>query len=405
MFKFLKDIGPGPLIAAAFIGPGTVTVCTKAGANFGFDLLWALLISVFATIILQSMSARLGLISRKSLSEAAASVISTKTLKFIVLGLILLAILLGNSAYQAGNILGGVLGLETVIEGSEIFIGDYVLRPYILLLSLVAFIMLYIGKYKVIERILVSLVVLMSLTFIITAIITAPEIGEIFKGLFGFNADSESWLMIMGLIGTTVVPYNLFLHSSLVKEKWASKSSLSKMTRDTLIAIGLGGFVSMCILITAASTKGMGGVNNVSDLALGLEHLFGSSAKYFLATGLFAAGLTSAITAPLAAAYVARGIFGWKNDLKAIQFRLVWLAVLVIGVVFAHLGASPIEIITIAQVANALVLPIVVILLLWIMNQPQIMGEHTNTLLQNIFGFSVLLIISMLTTKTFLSFL
>ena len=245
----------------------------------------------------------------------------------------------------------------------------------------------------------------MSLTFIVTALITAPAIGEIFSGLLGLKANSESWLTVMGLIGTTVVPYNLFLHSSLVKEKWASKSSLSKMTRDTVIAVGLGGLVSMCILITAASTKGMGGINNVSDLALGLEYLFGPSAKYFLATGLFAAGLTSAITAPLAAAYVAKGIFGWENNLKAPKFRLVWLSVLLIGVLFAHIGASPIEIITIAQVANALLLPIVVILLLWIMNQPKIMGEHTNTLLQNIFGFTVLLIISMLTTKTFLSFL
>jgi Mn2+/Fe2+ NRAMP family transporter len=403
MFKFLKDIGPGPLVAAAFIGPGTITVCTRAGANFGFQLLWALLISVFATIILQSMSARLGLISRKSLSEAAVSLFSNKVIKYLFIALILTAIVLGNSAYQAGNILGGVLGLEAISQNFEFLIGSLTVKPLVLLMSALAFFLLYLGKYKIIERVLVAMVIIMSISFIITAIITQPNLSLVVKGLFGFHADNDSWLLVLGLIGTTVVPYNLFLHSSLVQEKWANASSLSKMKRDTVLAVGLGGLVSMAILVTGASAQGTE-INDVASLSVGLEELYGTGAKFLLAIGMFSAGITSAITAPLAAAYVTRGCLGWKPDMKAAKFRAVWMVVLLIGVLFAHVGKSPIQIIQFAQVANALLLPLIVVLLLWIMNQQKIMGAaHKNTLAQNIFGVFVLSVILILTIKTFLT--
>ena len=114
MKKWINNIGPGPLVAAAFIGPGTVTLCSIAGLNFGFSILWALLLSVIATIVLQEMAARLGIIFQKSLSEVITNEIKNPLTKNIVIALILLAIVIGNAAYEAGNISGGVLGLETV---------------------------------------------------------------------------------------------------------------------------------------------------------------------------------------------------------------------------------------------------------------------------------------------------
>ena len=114
MKKWINNIGPGPLIAAAFIGPGTVTLCSIAGLNFGFSLLWTLALSVLATIVLQEMSARLGIISKKGLSEVIRDEIKSPILKKIIITLILSAIVIGNAAYEAGNISGGVLGLEAV---------------------------------------------------------------------------------------------------------------------------------------------------------------------------------------------------------------------------------------------------------------------------------------------------
>lgn len=106
--SWFKNIGPGPLVAAAFIGPGTVTLCTMAGVNFGYALLWAMGLSVVATIILQEMSARLGIIAQKGLADVIRSEINNPVLKYVSIVLILSAIVIGNAAYEAGNISGGV---------------------------------------------------------------------------------------------------------------------------------------------------------------------------------------------------------------------------------------------------------------------------------------------------------
>lgn len=402
MFKFLKNIGPGPLVAAAFIGPGTVTVCTLAGVNFGYALLWAMLLSIVATIVLQEMSARLGVVSQKGLSEVLRQEIEHPVLKILAIVLIISAIVIGNAAYEAGNISGGALGLETLFGEQSVTFGGYQLKLLPMSIGLIAFVFLYIGSYKVLERFLVSLVVIMSLAFLCTAVITKPDLSAILKGLFIPKLNNESILTVIGLIGTTVVPYNLFLHASLAKTKWHKASDLSFARKDTIIAVVLGGVVSMCIIISAASITNQD-INNAVDLALGLEPLFGSYAKYFLAVGLFSAGITSAITAPLAAAYVACGCLGWSSDLKTARFKMVWMIILGLGVVFASIGFKSIEIIKFAQVANGLLLPIIAIFLLWMMNKTSILGSYKNSKLQNILGIIIVLIAVFLGVKGILS--
>ena len=126
--KWFKNIGPGTLVTAAFIGPGTVTICTIAGVNFGFNLLWAMLLSVIATVVLQEMAARLGVISQKGLSEVIREEIKIPFVKHFVTLLILGAIVVGNAAYEAGNISGGILGLETVFGKSLLNMGSKLLN-------------------------------------------------------------------------------------------------------------------------------------------------------------------------------------------------------------------------------------------------------------------------------------
>lgn len=387
--NWLKNIGPGPLIAAAFIGPGTVTACTLAGVNFDYALLWAMVLSIVATIVLQEMSARLGLISQKGLSEIIRAEIKHPVLKILAVGLIMLAIVFGNAAYEAGNITGGVLGLETIIKNPTINIGDFAIKGLNLLMGLIAFVLLYLGNYKVIEKVLVSLVILMSLAFLITAIITKPDFIAIFKSIVIPEIPKKSLLTIMALIGTTVVPYNLFLHASLVKEKWHHESSLKLVKRDTYIAMILGGLVSMSIIISAASITTQN-VENAADLAKGLEPLFGGFAKYFLAIGLFAAGITSAITAPLAAAFVANGCLGWSTNMQDKKFRAVWMVILLLGIVFSSLGVKPIEVIKFAQVANGVLLPFIAGFLIWVVNKSSVLGIYKNNVVQNIVAFLIL---------------
>ena len=400
--KLFKNIGPGPLVAAAFIGPGTVTVCTIAGVNFGYALLWAMVLSIVATVVLQEMAARLGVISQKGLSEIIRQEIDNPILKGFVIVLILSAIVIGNAAYEAGNISGGALGMQTLF-GNQVFeIAGLKLNFTALIIGLLAFVLLYIGNYKVLEKALVFLVILMSFAFLITAIITKPSLSAIIEGAFVPKFPEKSILTIIGLIGTTVVPYNLFLHASLAKTKWKDKSDLSYARKDTIIAVVVGGLVSMCIIISASAIPAQD-ILNASDLAKGLEPLFGSYAKYFLALGLFAAGITSAITAPLAAAFVAGGCLGWKSDLKSTKFRLVWMIILGLGVLFSSIGFKSIEIIKFAQVANGLLLPIIAGFLLWVMNKSSILGNYKNSKLQNILGILILIVTIFLGAKGILS--
>ncbi|TXD50919.1 MULTISPECIES: Nramp family divalent metal transporter [unclassified Polaribacter] len=396
--KWLQNIGPGTLIAAAFIGPGTVTLCTLAGVNFGFNLLWAMLLSIIATIVLQEMAARLGIISQKGLSEVIREEIKIPFLKQFVTILILAAIVVGNAAYEAGNISGGILGLETVFGTFTFNIGAYSINFMSLVIGVIAFILLYIGNYKFLEKALISLVLLMSFSFVVTAILTKPAIFDIFKGLFIPKFPEKSLLTVIGLIGTTVVPYNLFLHASLVKERWKTKEDLAFAKKDTIISIILGGLVSMAIIISAAAIP-FKDITNAADLARGLAPLYGEFAKYFLALGLFAAGITSAITAPLAAAYVAKGCLGWQGNMQSKSFRVIWMLVLCLGVFFSSIGIKPIEIIKFAQVANGMLLPIVAGVLLWIMNKKKVLGSFVNTKTQNILGFVILAITIFLGAK------
>ncbi len=399
--SWIKNIGPGPLVAAAFIGPGTVTLCTIAGVSFGFALLWALLFSLFATIVLQEMSARIGVISGKGLAEIMRSEIKNPIFRGFVTVLMLSAIVVGNAAYEAGNISGGVLGLEVLVGSPTLLIGAFSIKVLSVIIGVLAFLLLYIGNYKILERVLISLVIIMSFAFLIAAFMTRPNVMEILKGLFQFKTPTGSLFTIIGLIGTTVVPYNLFLHAALAKEKWHSESDLKFARKDTIIAVSLGCIVSMCIIIAAASITS-DNIKTAADLAKGLEPLFGAYAKYFLSIGLFAAGITSAITAPLAAAFVTSGCLGWETNLRSFKFRSVWFFILLLGVIFSSLNIKSIEIIKFAQVANGALLPITAIFLIWLMNKSNVLGKYVNTKLQNGLGIIIVGITFFLGIKSIL---
>ncbi len=401
MKKWFKNIGPGPLVAAAFIGPGTVTLCSIAGLDFGFSLLWTLVLSIIATIVLQEMSARLGIISNKGLSQVIREEIKNPGFRNIVITLILSAIVIGNAAYEAGNISGGVLGLEAVFGEKGLTILNIDINFYSIILGLIAFSLLYIGNYKILERSLIFLVIIMSLSFIITAIITKPDITDLFNGLFVPKFPEGSILIIIGLIGTTVVPYNLFLHASLVKERWKNKSDLKFARNDTIVSIVLGGIVSMCIIISSASLN-IDNINNAADLAKGIEPLYGIYSKYILAIGLFSAGITSAITAPLAASFVAAGCLGWSLNMKGLKFRSVWIFILLAGVISSSSGYKSIEIIKFAQVANGILLPVIAGFLIWIVNKDSILGKYKNSKWQNFIGLLILVITIFLGLKSIL---
>ncbi|GAA4362631.1 Nramp family divalent metal transporter [Kangiella marina] len=400
MAKSKFSIGPAALVAAAFIGPGTVTVATKAGANFGFSLLWALLFSVVATIILQEMTARLGVIGQKGLGQSIRELVKNPLLKVLSVILVVSAIIIGNAAYEGGNIAGATLGVQAVWNYPSIANLDLAA----LLIGLIAFIVLWTGSYRFIEKILIAVVLLMSVAFLVTFVITKPDLGALFKGLLVPSLPDSATLTVIALIGTTVVPYNLFLHSSSAKKKWSTPEELSQARQDIYISIPLGGLISIAIVSTAASAffGSQLEIDSAADMAKSIEPAFGNLAQYMIALGLFAAGISSAITAPLASAYALSGLLNIPEDLKSRSFRLIWLVILVVGVAVASLGLKPVSVIWFAQVANGLLLPIIASFLLWAMNQG-FLGQHKNNAWQNVLGLLVVIVSIILGAKSLLS--
>ncbi|MGB8704050.1 MAG: divalent metal cation transporter, partial [Gillisia sp.] len=331
----------------------------------------------------------LGIVAQKGLSECIREEIRNPAVRLFALILVFSAIVIGNAAYEAGNITGAVLGISAVAPSFNAEFAGFSIDLWPIVFGIIAFSLLAIGNYKILERIFIALVFLMSLAFLITAFMVKPDVLAILKGMFIPQGSSAGILTVMALIGTTVVPYNLFLHASLVQEKWNKTSDLSFARKELTAAIILGGLVSMAIVVSASSPS-LSKVNSAADLALAVKPLFGAYATWFIALGLMAAGITSAITAPLAAAYVVKGCLGWKSGLKSRKFKAVWMLILLLGVLFSSLELKPIQIIQFAQVANGLLLPVIAIFLFWMVNRPSLMGKFVNTRRQNVFAIVII---------------
>ena len=364
------------VVSAAFIGPGTVTTATKAGANFGFDLLWALVFSTFACLLLQEASARITINSGMNLGQAIAKQFEGKSSKTLILLLVIGAIILGSAAYETGNILGSIAGLSLVFAIPQ--------KILVILIGILAFIALNFRSIQGIARFMGGIVFFMGLAFFTTAIQLNPPIGEILKGSFvpTIPETEGAGLLILGLIGTTVVPYDLFLGSGVLNKKQA----ISEMRFGLSVAVILGGIISMAIMTvgTVIETE-----FTYETLAQALTYRIGSYAVYIFGFGMFAAGFSSAITAPLASALTAQSLFEEKSKTRwktqGLYFRLVYTGILVVGLFFGLMEIKPIPAIILAQAFNGLILPFIAIFLIYVINDPVLMGKNnTNGWISNI---------------------
>ena len=395
----MRRFGPGMLVAAAFIGPGTVTTASIAGANFGFVLMWALLLSIIVTFVLQEMSSRLGIVSGLGLSEALRSSINNHFLKAFLMILIVSALGIGNAAFEVGNITGAAIGLSQISSLS--------ISSSVLIVGILVLILLGTRIFKMLEQILTVLVVIMSLLFLLTMITIEIDYSKLLRGLFIPTVTASSLLTIMALIGTTVVPYNLFLHADASKRKWKDQEvtqALNNSRVDTAISIGLGGLITLAIMSTSAVAF-FGSSMEISseNLARQLEPILGSYSSYIFNFGLFVAGITSAVTAPLAASIAVTEALGWKNDPSSFRFKLVWIIILLIGLLFAYFGTKPLQAILFAQATNALLLPFLALFLFYLVNNSRLMGSHKNTITINIIALIIIMAVVLLSSyKIFL---
>ncbi|MBT8447219.1 MAG: Nramp family divalent metal transporter, partial [Gammaproteobacteria bacterium] len=335
------------------------------------------------TVVLQEMAVRQAIVTGEGLAGLLRRALAGGIAGRAAMLLVIAAVGLGNAAYESGNIAGAALAVGSILPGTQAL--------WALLIGAIAIALLFLPAYRQLERVLIGLVLAMSAVFLVSAVLLQPDWGAMLRGMLRPRLPSGSLLTVIALIGTTVVPYNLFLQANAAREHWAGRddrdAALSEARLDTLFSVALGGLITVSIVTTATvSYFGNGGTFSAADLASQLEPVLGPAGRYLFAAGLFAAGLTSAVTAPLAAAFAVCGALGWSDHPQDRAFRAVAIAVIVIGTVFAASGARPISLILFAQAANGLLLPLIAVVLLWLMNQRRYLSDHVNGWRSNLLG-------------------
>lgn len=364
-------------IAAAFVGPGTVTAAASAGAGFGLTLAWAVLFSGLATFVLQEFAARLAIGSGRDLAEVLRQRYASGWRRALSVALVGGAILLGCAAYEAGNILGGAAGAMLALDLPQPAVA--------LAIGAGAAALLASGSPRRIASLMALFVALMGVGFLVAA-------GSMLLagGPFPLSArgGGDPLLPVLALVGTTVVPYNLFLGAALARGQ-----SLGEMRLGLAVSVGIGLLITAGILVVGTALEG-----EFSFEALGaaLAGVLGEWARTGFAIGLFAAGVSSAITAPLAAALTARGLFGWPEG--SARYQAVWIAVLLAGLGFGIADVRPVPAIIAAQAFNGMVLPLVALFLLRAMNDSALLGPAVNRRAANVLGALVVAIAGLIGT-------
>jgi Mn2+/Fe2+ NRAMP family transporter len=370
--KRLLNILFWSVIAAAFIGPGTVTTAARAGSDFRFALAWALLFSVVACLVLQEAAGRITVLTGKELGGAIRGRFAGSRWAASVPLLAAIGIILGCAAFEAGNLLGGVAGLRLIVDASPAVLT--------LIAGAAAALLLATGNTRWIARIAGALVAVMGVAFLVTAVRLGPDLGELLRGLLVPSIPVGGTVLVLGLVGTTVVPYNLFLGSALARD-----SKLGEMRFGLAVAVIGGGVISLGVLVVGSA---LGGGLEYERLAAVLGDRLGGGAEASLAIGLFAAGFTSAVTAPLAAALTARSLLGEKDDPQwaenSVRYRAVWIGVLITGMAFGIADVRPIPVIILAQAFNGLILPLVAVFLWVAVTDRNLLGGGVNSRLQNV---------------------
>lgn len=351
------------VISAAFIGPGTVTTCAKSGSQFGTSLIWALTFSTFATIVLQELVARLTMATGKNLGELIAEKYQSKSTKWISI-LLFFAVSFGCAAYETGNIIGAIAGLKLIYPPLHS-------GMYAILIVAACFTILHKGTIAQVAQIMGVLVFIMGIVFFYLMWTVNLNWWQLIKDGIVPSIPPSSGTLLIGLVGTTIVPYNLFLASGM-----KTSQSLSEMRWGIIIAVLLGGMISIAILISGILVTGSFSYQAVFQA---IKIKAGLLAAYGFAIGLFAAGFSSAITAPLAAAICAKSLLGddsvrlFKSHVPV--YKITWITVLAIGAFFSLINIQPIPAIIAAQGINGLLLPIVCVALYLCIKDKQLLRE------------------------------
>lgn len=384
--------GPGAMVAAAFIGPGTLTTATAIGASNGISLAWTILFALITTLILQELAVRSSLSTQRDLAALARDFGGAQWGRWLIAPLIVAAIGVGNAAYQSGNLSGAAVGLTR-------FLPDQ-FTNVVLGISLIATGLILTNRCRWLERALVALVLVMALLFVGLSLSLLPELLTLPPSRVTPSFSSQDGLLVLALIGTTIVPYNLFLHATAARRKWHGvplADALREARRESLTAISVGAAITVAIMVVAAALLKSPADQPVLDALIHqVENRLPGVGGAMIAIGLFSAGLSSALAAPLAAGWAVCGALGLPTDEHGKPFKTVALGILAVGAMLSVLASRPQALIVTAQAANAMLLPVVAVILLFVVNSQLVPAPWRNGRIANTLALLIIMLVVVL---------
>jgi len=378
--NLLKSLGPGFIIASVVLGPGSITVASRIGSEFGYAFLWVIVISIVFMITYTSMAARFGVVNSKSMLQSMAD---THGRWFaIVIGI---SAFLSSSSFQFGNNLGIGIGMEGITGISE-WVWPVIFTP-------LGIILIFWAKnlYKVLETLMKIMVMIMILAFFINLLLTRPELTPLARGFVPSKISPDSLPMVAALMATSFSLAAALYQSYLAQDKGWRKENLKSSLRDTYAGILLLGLISAVVLITSAAALHPRGilVNSAADMALQMEALFGSAAKVVFSVGLCAAAFSSMmVNSVIGAGLLADGL-GLGRSMNDRTTKLFIMAILLIGMLVAvFFRGNVIYALIMAQASSMLAVPLIAIGLFLMLNNKKAMGAHRNNWMQNIIAIA-----------------
>jgi Mn2+/Fe2+ NRAMP family transporter len=379
---FFALLGPGIITGSVDNDAGGITTYSVAGAMYGYGMIWTLIPSLLVLLVIQEMNARMGIVTGKGLSDLIRENAGVKVTFFIFIGLLLSNI--GNTTTEFAGVAGSM----------EIFgVSKYISVP---LAAFIVWFLVVKGTYQIAERFFLIFSASL-LTYVISALMAKPDWGEIGTAIIspGIELNTQSLTVIIALVGTTIAPWMQFYMQSSVIEKGLEMKSYKFTVLDIIIGCIVTVVVAFFIMVACGSTLYPNGIeiSEAKDAALSLEPLAGRLASHVFAFGLFVASIFSATILPLATAFYVCEAFGFEAGIdkswdEAREFYVLYTGIVVLSAIIILIPNAPLIDISIwSQVLNGILLPVVLVSMIFLINNKKIMGDYTNKLYQNIIGW------------------
>lgn len=389
----LAFLGPGIITGAAGDDAGGIATYASIGAQYGYSLLWVMGPITLALIVVQVQVARMGVVTGKGFAELIREQFGVRWTAFAML-----ILLVANGTVTIAEFAG-------IAAATDIFNARLV-GPAVIVSAFLVWLIVVRGSYTLAEKVFIALS-LALLTYVGAAILARPDWGEVAVSLVtpSMQLDSGYLTTFVALVGTTITPYMLFYLQSSLSDKGVRLEDYAAERTDVILGSLLTTVVALFIIVCTAATLHQESIliNTADDAARALEPLAGPYARIMFGVGLFGASMLAASVLPLSTAYAVCGAFGWERGVsrswsEAPIFNGLYTALIALAAAFVLIPGLPlIQVIVATQFLNGLLLPIVLLFVLRLVNNPDIMGEHTNSPLMNVLSYATTGVLVVLT--------